>query len=262
GVLSGRILLFFLKRPTWFVGTTLVGNVTALLLFGILATKLIAPWLLQLLPASGIMFLISIVLTFALTVIVLYTVEFFSKSLFIINANKLLIALAVPFVILYGLLFPLVFSLVALSRLFIVHVLRIDYSEEKPLFGITDIDNYLKSIHHLEPEEEDIELDRKIFNNALEFKSVRVRDCMIPRTEITAVGLESGIKKLQEAFIESGHSKIIIFKESIDDIIGYCHSSALFNKPSRIEEILTPIIIVPETTLANELMVRFINERK
>jgi putative hemolysin len=85
---------------------------------------------------------------------------------------------------------------------------------------------------------------------------------MIPRTEIISVGSESGIKKLQEAFVESGHSKIIIFRDSIDDVIGYCHSSALFKRPQKIEEILTPIITVPETTLANELMIRFINERK
>jgi CBS domain containing-hemolysin-like protein len=101
-----------------------------------------------------------------------------------------------------------------------------------------------------------------MFKNALEFKSVRIRDCMIPRTEIVAVGLDAGLQKLHEAFLESGHSKIIIYKDSIDDVVGYCHSSALFKKPTRIEEILTPIITIPETTLAKELMVRFINEHK
>jgi putative hemolysin len=89
-----------------------------------------------------------------------------------------------------------------------------------------------------------------------------VRDCMIPRTEIVAVSQDAGIQKLHEAFIESGHSKIIIYKELIDDVIGYCHSSALFKKPSKIEEILTPIVTIPETMLAKDLMVRFINERK
>ena len=85
---------------------------------------------------------------------------------------------------------------------------------------------------------------------------------MIPRTEITAVALESGLQKLHEAFLESGHSKIIIYKDSIDDVVGYCHSSALFRKPDRIEDILTPIIIISETTLAKDLMVRFINDHK
>jgi CBS domain containing-hemolysin-like protein len=85
---------------------------------------------------------------------------------------------------------------------------------------------------------------------------------MIPRTEIVAVAMDEGIGKLKEAFVESGHSKIIIYRESIDDVIGFCHSSALFKKPETIEEILTPIIAVPETTMANELMIKFINERK
>jgi CBS domain containing-hemolysin-like protein len=85
---------------------------------------------------------------------------------------------------------------------------------------------------------------------------------MIPRTEIVAVGLDSSLDMLREAFMESGHSKIIVYKDSIDDVVGYCHSSALFKKPTRIEEILTPIITIPETTLAKELMVRFINEHK
>jgi putative hemolysin len=133
---------------------------------------------------------------------------------------------------------------------------------DKPVFGLSDVTQYLKTIDPVKPVESNIEVDTKIYANALEFKSVRVRDCMIPRTEITAVSLDAGIRRLHEAFIESGHSKIIIFKETIDDVIGYCHSSALFKKPSRIEEILTPIITVPETMLAKDLLVRLINERK
>jgi CBS domain containing-hemolysin-like protein len=170
--------------------------------------------------------------------------------------------MAIPFALLSVLLFPLVFSIISLAKFIIVSVLRLEYSKEKPVFGLTDVNQYLMTLHKIKPDDEDIELDKKIFHNALEFRSVRVRDCMIPRTEIVAVSLDSGIKKLQEAFVESGHSKIIIFRDSIDDVIGYCHSSALFKRPQKIEDILTPIVTVPETTLANELMIRLINERK
>src|SRR5258708_3878319 len=111
-------------------------------------------------------------------------------------------------------------------------------------------------------EDEEIELDKKIFHNALEFKTVKVRDCMIPRMEIASVGIDEGITALKNAFVESGHSKILIYKETIDDLIGYCHSAALFKKPLRIEEIMTPVIITQETAMANELMVQLIKERK
>ncbi len=136
------------------------------------------------------------------------------------------------------------------------------YDEEKPFFASTDLNQYLKSLNKASPETDDIALDKKIFHNALEFKTVKIRDCMIPRTEITAIEINESLDELRKAFIESGHSKVIIYKQSIDEIIGYCHSSSLFKKPLHIGSILTPIIIVAETTLANELMIRFINERK
>src|SRR5690606_6664155 len=183
-------------------------------------------------------------------------------SLFLINPNFMLTALAVPFNIMYYVLFPVVIFIVSLSKFVITKIFRTEYSDEKPVFGLTDLNHYLKNMQRVKHEDEDIELDKKIFHNALEFKTVKVRECMIPRTEIVAVDVQDGIEKLRQAFVESGHSKILIYKESIDDVIGYCHSSELFKKPEKIEDILTSIIIVPETILANELMVRFINEQK
>jgi putative hemolysin len=262
GSIPGRILSFFIDRPTWFIGTTLIGNIAALILFAAFATQLLVPLIIDIWPSLTSMWLMIILMTFILFVVVLYTAEFLSKSLFIINSNKMVSIMAVPFALIWLPLFPLVYIVISLAKFITVSVLGLEYSIEKPVFGLTDVNQYLKSMHRIKPDSENIKLDKKIFTNALEFKSVRVRDCMIPRTEIVAVNNEAGIKKLQEAFVESGHSKIIIYKESIDDVIGYCHSSALFKRPQSIEEILTPIITIPETTLANELMIRFINERK
>jgi CBS domain containing-hemolysin-like protein len=262
GQIPGRIISFFIGRPTWFIGTTLIGNIAALILFAALTTQLIVPRLVKWAPSLTSIWLILIILTFLLTIIVLYSAEFLSKSLFIINSNRMISAMAIPFAVFAVCLFPLVFAVISFSKFIIVSVLGLTYSKEKPVFGLTDVNQYLNTIHRIKPDEENIELDKKILNNALEFKTVRVRDCMIPRTEIIAVSLDSGMKKLQDTFVESGHSKIIIYRDSIDDVIGYCHSSALFKRPKAIEEILTPIITVPETTLANELMIRLINERK
>jgi putative hemolysin len=261
--LTGQIWMVFFDRPTWFIGTTLIGNVASLILFGIFSTEAIVPTLEKWFPNFvGIVILPVIVLTFCLTILILYTAEYLSKSIFVIHATRMLIALTFPFVIVATLLFPLVYLIITAARMVSVYIMKLEYSLDKPVFGLSDVNQYLKTIHPVKTAAPNIEVDTKIFTNALEFKSVRVRDCMIPRTEITAVNLDAGIQKLHEAFIESGHSKIIIFKETIDDVIGYCHSAALFKKPDRIEEILTPIITVPETMLAKDLLVRFINERK
>jgi putative hemolysin len=263
GNLSGQIMAFFTERPTWFIGTTLVGNIASLILFGIFTTEALVPGLQRFFPSfMGSVLLPVVIFSCLLTVMVLYSVEFLSKSVFIINSNKMISALAIPFVIIAVVLFPVVYGVISLAKFISVYVLKLDYSMDKPVFGLTDASQYLKSIHRVRPAEQNIELDKKIFTNALEFKSVRVRDCMIPRTEIISVGLETGIAGLHEAFIESGHSKIIVYKDSPDDVIGYCHSSALFKKPVKVEDILTPIIAVPEAMLAKDLMVRFINERK
>ncbi len=263
GVLWGRIMSYFLKRQSWFIGTTLIGNTLALVLFGIYMAQLIEPWLASNLPQSiNDEVFILIFQTLISTLLILFTAEFLPKSLFLINPNLMLAALAVPFRIIYVILAPLTFSIVYLSKIVIIHVLRIEYSEEKPVFALTDLNNYLKSMLKVRHDDEDVGLDKKIFHNALEFKTVRIRDCMIPRTEVTAIDVEEGINKLTDAFIQSGHSKILIYKESIDNVIGYCHSSALFKKPQRIEEILTPINIVQETMMANNLMVQLIKEQK
>lgn len=263
GSLAGKVMAFFLRKPTWFIGTTLIGNIAALILFGVFTTLSALSWYEFSVNSVAITSLIPIaVLTFVISVIILYTVEFFSKSFFIINSNKMVRAMALPFVVLFTILFPLVFTVISLAKLIINKVFGLEYSKERPVFGLTDVNHYLKSLHRIKYNDRDLDLDKKIFKNALEFKTVRVRDCMIPRTEIVAVRLDAGLEKLREAFLESGHSKIIIYKESIDDVVGYCHSSALFRNPEKIEEILTPIITISETTLAKELMVRFINEHK
>lgn len=263
GAWSGKIMSRFIKKPSSFIATTLIGNTLALVLFGILTMQLLEPFIASWLPDElNNEVYVLFIQTLVSTLIILFTAEFLPKSLFLINPNFMLTALAVPFRVLFIILSPITFTIVYLSRFVIVHILRLEYSEEKPAFGLTDMNHYLKNTLKVKHEDEEIELDKKIFHNALEFKTVRIRECMIPRTEIVALELSEGIERLKEAFIESGHSKIVVYKDTIEDIIGYCHSSALFTRPQSISEILTPIIIVPEVMMANELMIQFIKERK
>lgn len=263
GILHGRIFSYFFKNSSLFIGTTLIGNTISLVLYGIFMAQLIEPQLRTLLPEilanDGSILVLQTIIS---TLLVLFTAEFLPKSLFLINPNQMLAAFAIPFMLVSILLSPIVYFIVSLSKFVIVYILRLEYSDEKPIFDLTDLNNFVKNMHRISHEDDEVELDAKIFHNALEFKTVKVRECMIPRTEIVSLEINQGIDALRAAFVDSGHSKIIIYRETIDDITGYCHSSALFNKPSKIEEILTPIITVPETTLANELMIRFINERK
>ncbi|MBS1951772.1 MAG: HlyC/CorC family transporter [Cytophagales bacterium] len=258
----GIIMSNFLKKPSSFIATTLIGNTVSLVLFGIFMAEFIDP-LLDFLPENQNDEVIRLVIeTFISTLLILFTAEFLPKSLFLINPNFVLATLAVPFNLFYLILRPLTFTTVLLSKFVITKLLGIPYSEEKPVFGLTDLNNYLKNMMKVKYEDEEIELDKKIFSKALDFKTVRVRDCMIPRMEITAVAIEDGIEELRKAFVESGHSKILIYRDTIDDMIGYCHSAALFKKPARIEDIMTPLIITRETTMANDLMVQLMKERK
>ncbi|WP_373520550.1 hemolysin family protein [Aquiflexum sp.] len=263
GMLSGRILSNFVKSPGQFIGTTLIGNTIALVLYGIFMANLLEPWIRDWLP-DGIdnQLWVLTIQTVISTLIVLVTAEFLPKSIFMLNPNSLLSAFSVPFQVIYILMYPIVWLVVGLSRFFITRVLGLEYSEDKPVFKITDLNSFIQNNMHHSRQDVKVEVDSKIFDNAVEFKTIKVRECMVPRTDIAAVDIEDSMDDLKQVFAESGHSKIIVFKDTIDDVIGYCHQLELFKKPKKISDILTPIIIVPESALANELLIQFIKERK
>ncbi|MBW3467667.1 hemolysin family protein [Arthrospiribacter ruber] len=263
GLISGRILSNFVQRPGQFIGTTLIGNTIALVMYGIFMANLLEPWIKDLLPdnVDGQAFVL-ISQTVISTIIVLVTAEFLPKSIFILNPNRLLSVFAFPFQAIYYLMYPIVWFVVGLSRFFITKVLGLEYNEDKPVFKVTDLNSFIQNNLQHSDKDVKVEIDTKIFDNAVEFKTIKVRECMVPRTDIVAVDIEESIEDLKQAFAESGHSKIIVYKESIDDVIGYCHQLELFKKPKSISDILTSIIIVPESALANELLIQFIKERK
>ncbi len=262
GAFTGQIVAKFIKNASRFISTTLVGNTLALVLYGIYMAQILDPILRVNLPEILINEPVVLTLqTILSTVVVLFTAEFLPKSIFMINPNRMLSIFAIPMDFIYRISYPVVIFVVFLSKFIITKVLRQPYEDDKPVFRLTDLNNYIKNTLVAE-EGTGVEVDTKIFNNALEFKSIRVRECMLPRTEIVAVEIQDSVEELKTAFINSGHSKILVFRNSIDDVIGYCHSLELFKKPKTIDAILTPIIIVPETMLANELMIQFISERK
>lgn len=263
GHLSDRILSGFLKKPSWFITTTLIGNNVALVIYGIFMAFLLEPYLAFILPEIiNNEFSIFIIQTIVATFIVLVTAEFLPKSLFLIHPNRMLSLLSIPIYIIYILFFPAVWLIVNMSKLLIEKVLRLEYSEDKPVFGLIDLNQYIRRMIHDQEEEKKQEVDAKIFTNALEFKTVKVRDCLVPRTELVTASIEDSIEELKKAFVDSGYSKILVYKESIDNIVGFCNSIELFKKPREVSDIITPINIVPETMLANDLLIQLISERK
>lgn len=266
GRIRGRILSFFTQKPSRLINTALVGNTIALVVYGVYINTLLepwtVPWVAKNLPAINSDSTVLVFQVIVSTAIVLFTAEFTPKSIFLINPNSVLSILAIPLIIVYWIMYPIVWTIEQMSRFIIIYVLRQKYSEDRQVFGLTDLRSYVNQNSDNDIKEPKVELDTKIFNNALEFKTVRVRECMIPRTEISAVDVEDDIEELKKEFLDSSHTKVLVYKDTIDEIIGYCHVLELFKKPESIEKILTPIIIVPETMLANELMIQFIQERK
>ncbi|RLD23256.1 MAG: hemolysin [Bacteroidetes bacterium] len=266
--LISRILSNFVHNKDKFLSTTLIGNNIALVLYGIFMAKLLVPVLEKITPTainSPIVLLLE--QTLLATLLVLITAEFLPKSLFIINPNRVLRLLAIPMQIIYYILYLATLFITFLSKWVIVNILKMEYDDSKPVYGLTDLNNYIKNISNIGGDDDlgdaIVDIDEQIFSNALEFKSLRVRDCMIPRTEISAIDLnEDSLDDLRNTFIDSGHTKILVYKDSIDDIIGYCHAIQLFKKPGTIEEIIKEIFLVPETMMARDLMLKFISEHK
>jgi len=259
-ILSAKIIANFNQHPSRFIGTMLIGNTLSLVAYGIFMEEFLHHVVLHFLSINEI--IARLIATIVATILILITSEFTPKSVFLINPDAILEFLAIPIWVIYTLMFPLVWVTVGLSKWFITKVLRLNYSEEKPAFGLTDLNHYLQNLNRKVSTEQEAEVDHKIFHNALEFKQVKVRDCMIPRTEITAIDIEDGMEKLKEVFLESGHSKVLVYKETLEEVVGYCHSLALFKKPKDLQSILTSIPIVPEAMAANDLLIKFSKERK
>ena len=259
GKLAAKIYSKFLKKESNFIGAMLVGNNVALVMYGVLMAKILEPWL-DLFITSGIAVLL--IQTLISTLIVLVSAEFLPKTIFRINPNRTLNLFCIPVWILYNVLRPIVFVTIGLSNLILRVALKAEIKEDKPVFGKVDLDDYLQQILDQSKPEEELDSEVQIFQNALGFSDVKARECMVPRTEIVAIEINAEISDLKSKFIETGLSKILVYKDNIDNIIGYTKSFDLFRKPDTLKNIIIPISIVPETMPANETLDIFINKKK
>ena len=257
GRFHSKIISYFTKNESDFITTMLVGNNIALVIYGIIMTKLLTPYLILYLTSSYIILLVQTLIT---TIIILVTAEFLPKAIFKIYPNNVLRIFSLPIVFLFILFRPFGFLFFNLSKFFIQIFLRHKLIEDRHFFGRIDLDEYLSSLKFNQQNEDIAEVE--MLQNALDLSSKKLRECMIPRTEIVALDIKSSINTLKEKFIETKLSKIIIFKKNIDNVIGYVHSSDLFKSPRNIKSLLLPIPFVPESMLAMQLLNDFIENDK
>ena len=263
GGLSAKMLAKIVKSESDFISTMLVGNNLALVIFGISVAELFSPMLTKYLPDSfNSEAIILIIQTVVSSFFILVFAEFLPKSLFRINPNALVSFFSLPALIIYYLLFPIIFITIKMSEFILKNIFRLKVINQKKVFDIVDIDNFLKEFSDDNHGNEEQSLEMQIFKNAIEFPDVKIRECMIPRTEIIAAELNDDILSIRKKFTETGLSKILIYDDNIDDIIGYVHVFDFFKNPQDLKSILRPLLTVPETMLANKLLKSFIQQNK
>jgi len=260
--LSQRALAVFYQHPNNFVSTMLVGNNIALVVYGILFASIF-----DVLLFSGLNDGARVTCdTLLSTLVVLFTGEFLPKSVFRSNPNGLLTVFAVPAFICYVVLYPISRFATLLSKglLRLIGIKVLKDNDEKE-FTKVDLDYLVQSSIDNAKSEDDIEEEVRIFQNALEFSETKVRDCMVPRTEIDAVEDTCSLEQLKQRFVESGHSKVIVYHEDIDHIIGYIHSSEMFrlkDESKGLKELIRQMPFVPETMPASKLMRMLMQQQK
>ena len=258
--LAQRAIDVFYRHPNNFVSTMLVGNNIALVVYGILFAHIFDATLFY--PLSDGMRVTAD--TLLSTVLVLFTGEFLPKTIFKSNPNTMLTVFALPAYICYLVLYPISRFATLLSRgLLRIIGVKIPKEIDDKEFTKVDLDYLVQSSIDNAKDADEIEEEVKIFHNALDFADTKVRDCMVPRTEIDAIDIDDcTLEELKSKFIESGHSKIIVYREDIDHIIGYIHSSEMFKHVSDISKHIQEMPYVPETMAARKLMQIFLQQKK
>ena len=254
GTLFGNIIDVFYKRESTFIAFLLLGNNIALVLFGMYAAELLDPIITSWgIHREGMMLLLQTTLS---TLLVLITAEFLPKAIVQLNPNRFLRLFTFPMFLIYVLLFVPT-QVVMLMSMAVLRMLRVDHSKNAKVFSKIDLENYVQELSERIDEEEDFGNEMQILQNALDFSNIKARDCMIPRTEIIALEVNDDINNLRNLFIQTGLSKIIIYRDSIDNIIGYVHSFEMFKQPTLIRQMLIPISFVPSALPGKELLEMF-----
>ena len=259
--LSHRILSYFLCHPSSFISTMLVGGVLSLVACG----WSLAAFLADVLPAGIVVNPFFLLLTQVLVAgaFVLLVGEFLARNLFKLNPNLWLRILSLPLLLCHWLLWPVAWVSAGISRLILrTFGVRINKTGRDKAFGKVDLDHFVQAGLEDAGDEEEVEAEVRFFRNALDFSNVKIRDCIVPRTEVVAVDVTESLDELRNLFVESGLSKIIVYEDTIDNVTGYIHSSEMFRNPTDWRSCVKAVPIVPETMPAHKLMKLFMQQKK
>jgi CBS domain containing-hemolysin-like protein len=263
GLLSGKILSRFNKNPSRFIGALLLGNNIALVIYGIAMANLLEPLIIDLIPAKfSSESLILLLQTIIATLIILLTAEFLPKVLFKQNPNRILNFFAIPVFLFYYIFFPVIYLFTGLAAWMLKVFFGIRSLKQAYAFSAIDLNDFIMRFTGEPGDEDEVRQEIQMVQNALDFSNVKLRACMVPRPEIMAMEENDTIDALRNMFVETGYSKILIYRETIDNIIGYTHSSDMFKNPKNIESITRSAFYVPETMLANDVLSMFFRQHK
>lgn len=263
-----KILTMLTKKPSKFIATMLIGNNIALVIYGLYMGELLMSVFLNIQGTTTGFFNVFLTdfslftQTLISTLVILVTAEFLPKVLFQIYSNTLLKVLAFPAYVFYILFWVVSYLVLKVSDFILKTFFKTDGDEVQLAFSKMELGDYITEQMEAVEANDNVDSEIQIFQNALEFTAVKAREVMVPRTEITAVELHESPKDLAKLFTETGYSKILIYKETIDDIIGYIHSYELFKKPKTLKSILLPVELVPETILIHDILKILTKKRK
>ena len=258
GKFPSNIISYFSKNESDFITTMLVGNNIALVAYGIVMTQILTPELSEYFSSSLSLLLAQ---TFITTIIVLITAEFLPKAIFRIFPNQILKIFSLPIWLFFVVFRPLALLMLNTANIILKYIFKQEISNDKQVFGKNDLDDFLSNVKSAEGIE-DTRVEVEMLQNALDLTDKKVRECMVPRTDIIAMDMISSINDVKEKFIETKLSKLLIYKGNIDKVIGYIHSSDLFKNPKNVRSVLLPISFVSESMLAMDMLNQFIENNK
>lgn len=263
---SAKIIGVFLKNQSRFITSLLLGNNIALVVYGMGVSKLLTPVVQWMIPAPNA-FVMLLIQTLLSTLVILLMGEFLPKALFRINPNAVLSFFAFPAFLCYCILYPLILLYTGISEFIIRYVFRQEIDESVYKFSTADLDDYIAEYADPEEENEDLQQEIQLFQKAIEFRSVRLRECMGPRNEIEAVRSTDALASVKDRFEFTKHSKLIVYEDNIDNIVGYIHLNDVIRAMAAgccdtIENLVRKIDFFPETYLADRLLRHFIQRHQ